>query len=301
MSVTRPTPIPRLGPSSAEADLRDALSEAGCCVVENAVAEEVMDSLAAEMLPYVDATQFGSTDFAGSGTRRTGLVVGRSRTFRDHLARHSLILSAGDHVLNSAALWNLSFAHFFELFPGEPSQLLHRDTWKYGAPPFPAEVDLNALWAVTDFTETNGATRLVPGSHLWDDDRRPVAGEDVGAVAPKGSVLFYTGKVFHGGGANTGDPQDKSSVRLAVNAQHSVGWLGQTERMLLEYPPHVAASWDDDLLRFIGYQRSGPALGHWRNAEDPFIAIEEYRMANPSAAKTVLPETVLPKTEGPTS
>jgi hypothetical protein len=47
--------------------------------------------------------------------------------------------------------------------------------------------------------------------------------------------------------------------------------------MLLEYPPSVVAEWDDDLIRFIGYERSGPATGHWRSAEDPFLAVEEYR------------------------
>ncbi len=275
--------LPRLGPEASDADLRSALDAAGCCVVEDAVAADIMDAVAAEMAPFVDATPFGDNDFAGAGTRRTGLVISRSTTFREQLARHPLVLAAGQHLLGHAQAWNLSFAHYFELFRGEPTQLLHRDTWKYGAPPFPVEVDLNALWAVTDFTERNGATRLVPGSHLWDDDRRPVAGEDVAAVAPKGSVLFYTGKVFHGGGAHT--DTSTGSVRLAVNAQHSVSWLAQTELMLLEYPPAVAADWDDDLVRFIGYQNSGPALGHWRQTEDPFVAIEEQRLRNTSTAR----------------
>ena len=264
--------IPRLSATSTDDELRDALDAAGCCLIEHAVAAEVMDAVAAEMAPFTDSTPFGNTDFTGAGTRRTGMVIERSPSFREHLARHSAILTAGDHVMSHAPVWVLSFAHYFELFPGEPNQMLHRDTWKYGAPPLPFEVDVNALWAVSDFTETNGATRLVPGSHLWDDERRPGPGEDVGAFAPKGSVLFYTGKVFHGGGESSGD-----GVRLAINTQHSVGWLSQTEQMLLEYPPAIAADWDDDLIRFIGYQRLGPALGHWRNAEDPFIAIEEYR------------------------
>ncbi|MEO5842184.1 MAG: phytanoyl-CoA dioxygenase family protein [Acidimicrobiales bacterium] len=145
----------------------------------------------------------------------------------------------------------------------------------------PFDVDLNALWAVTDFTESNGATHVVPGSHRWDDHRRPEPGEEVAAIAPKGSVLLYTGNLFHGGGANIGDV-----VRLAINAQHAVGWLSQTELMLLEYPPAVVARWDDDLIRFIGYQRSGPALGHWRNAEDPFRAVDEYRATSPLADDT---------------
>ncbi len=245
-------------------------------MIERAVDPDIMDAAATEMAPYTAHTPRGTSDFAGSGTRRTGLVVGRSPTFRTHLARHRAVLAAGSHILGHATSWKLSFAHYFELFPGEPDQLLHRDTWKYGAPPFPVEVDLNALWAVSDFTETNGATRVVPGSHLWADDRRPEPGDAVAAVAPKGSVLLYTGLVFHGGGHNT-----SGDVRLAINAQYAAGWLCPTEQLLLEYPPAVVADWDDDLIRLIGYQPSGPALGHWRNAEDPFTAVKEYRNANP--------------------
>lgn len=269
------TEIPRLSAQCDLEELRSALSDCGCCVVECAVGEGVVDAVAEEMAPFVEGTPRGDTDFAGAGTRRTGLVVGRSPSFRSHLARHPVILTAGNHVLGHAPSWNLSFAHYFELFCGEADQLLHRDTWKYGAPSFPFDVDLNALWAVTEFTEENGATRVVPGSHGWDNGRRPVPGEDVAAVMPKGSVLLYTGQLFHGGGANTGN-----DVRLAVNAQHTVGWLTQTERLLLEFPPPAVADWDDELIQFIGYQLAGPALGHWRNSEDPFLAVDEYREAN---------------------
>ena len=216
------THIPRLAADHNPDDLRAALIEQGCCVVEHAVDVAVMDALADEMAPFAQHTPRGSNDFAGEGTRRTGMVVGRSAVFRTHLARHPVIVTAGDHVFHHAPTWNLSFAHFFELYPGEPGQPLHRDTWKYGAPPFPFEVDLNALWAVTDFTEDNGATRLVTGSNRWDADRRLEPGEDLPAAMPKGSVLLYTGLLFHGGGAHTGN-----DVRFAVNAQHSVGWLNQ--------------------------------------------------------------------------
>ncbi len=268
--------IPRLGADHELGEIPAALDRFGCCVIEHAVDEAVMDNIAAEMAPFAAATAHGTGDFAGSGTRRTGLLLTRSPTFRTQLALHRAIVAAGDHVMAHAPTWNLSFAHYFELFNGEPNQFLHKDVWKYGAPPFSVEVDLNALWAVTDFTEDNGATRVVPGSHLWEEDRWPTDGEDIPALMAKGSVLLYTGRLFHGGGAHTGD-----GARLAVNTQHTVGWLNTTERLLLEYPPEVVADWDDELIAFIGYRLAGPALGHWRNAEDPFVAIEEHRLAAP--------------------
>ena len=264
--------LPRLQAGVAPSEINAALDDAGCCVIEALATPDLMDAVAAEMAPHVGSTPRGDTDFAGAGTRRTGMLLDLSPTFRTRLVRHEVILSAGDHVLGHAPTWNLSFAQYFELFGGEPTQPLHRDVWKYGHTNFGVEVDLNGLWAITDFTESNGATRLVPGSHRWGDERRPEPGDDVGAVAPKGSLVLYLGRTFHGGGANTG-----GDVRLAVNVQHGPGWIAPTERLLLEYPPAVVADWDDDLIRFIGYQRSGPATGHWRNAEDPFLAVDEYR------------------------
>ena len=107
------TEIPRLSALYDPEDLGSALSDYGCCVVEGAVSEELMDAVANEMAPFVKDTPRGTSDFAGAGTRRTGLVVGRSPTFRSHLARHPVILTAGDHILGHAPTWSLSFALHF--------------------------------------------------------------------------------------------------------------------------------------------------------------------------------------------
>ena len=146
---------------------------------------------------------------------------------------------------------------YFELPEGEPTQLLHRDTWKYGHT-LDMEVDLNALWAVTDFTETNG--QPPSRSHRWEADRRPEPGEDLPAITEGVSFLLHRVRLPR----RRGERQPPGAV--GGGRATSVGWLSQTELMLLD-ATEIVADWDDDLIRLIGYQMSGPALGHWRNNE----------------------------------
>ena len=139
------TALPRL-PRDADAhEIAAVLDAAGCCVIESAAPPEAMDEIESDLAPWAARSERGQSDFAGAGTRRTGFVLNRSPAFR-RIAMHPSILAAGNHVLRDSPSWNLSSVGFFELFGGEPKQLLHRDLWKYGAPGLP-EVDCNGMWA----------------------------------------------------------------------------------------------------------------------------------------------------------
>lgn len=265
--MTTPS-IPRLSSGHSHDELTRALDEWGCCVVDAAAAPAVMDEIAVDLAPYACDSERGNTDFAGAGTRRTGLVLNRSPSYR-RLAMHPSIMAAGNHVLAGASSWNLSSVGFFELFGNEPKQLLHRDIWKYGVVGLPHEVDCNGIWAITDFTAENGATHVIPGSHQWGDDRAADPDESVPAEMSKGSLLLYNGKTFHGGGANS-----CGEVRIGLSVQHSVGWLVQTEMLMVECPPAEVVDWPDELIRFIGYQKRGPAVGKYADHDDPFVLIE---------------------------
>ena len=146
--------------------------------------------------------------------------------------------------------------------PGDPAQFLHRDEELF---PFPHafEVMSNAMWALDDFTVENGATRLVPGSHLWPRDREPVPGEALPAEAPAGSVVLWLGGVLHGGGANR-----SGRVRRGAVMSYRLAWLAPTEKLLLSTPPEVARTLPERLQRLIGYQLHRPNLG-WVEGQDP--------------------------------
>lgn len=131
--------------------------------------------------------------------------------------------------------------------------------------PFPPDyhVQCNTMWALTDFTADNGATRILPGtSAMTDDDAMSVP--ELQAEMARGSVLFYDGKVLHGGGANRSD-----GVRRGVNITYAVGWVRQEENQYLACPPEIARTLDDELLKMMGYQQGAFALGYVGDQQDP--------------------------------
>ncbi len=262
--------IPEVAAVDTEA-LRAALDEAGCCVIIDAASPEQMDAIASELGEHVERSSIGASDFEGHETRRLGSPLPRSATFRD-LAMHDAVMASGDHVLGHATSWRFSAAEYIEIGPGESAQRLHRDRAKYDRVEFGFEVEMNGMWAITDFTEANGATRVIPASHRFDADRRVSPEETVPAEMTKGSLLLYTGSLYHGGGANQTD-----SWRKGLSLQHAVGWLTQSTNQFLECPPDEVTDWPDELLRFIGYAKTGNGLGYWRDSEDPLSAVHPDR------------------------
>ena len=97
------------------------------------------------------------------------------------------------------------------------------------------------MWAMTDFTEANGATRVIPGSNHWDDKLRPIDRRDRRRPRwPKGSVLLYVGSVYHGGGANRSDAH-----RLGINVGYTLALAAPGGEPVPGLPgrdrPHAAA------------------------------------------------------------
>jgi ectoine hydroxylase-related dioxygenase (phytanoyl-CoA dioxygenase family) len=133
------------------------------------------------------------------------------------------------------------------------------------------------MWAMTDFTEENGATRVIPGSHRWEDKLRPGIDQTVAAVMPKGSVFVYVGSVYHGGGANNSDAH-----RLGVNIGYTLSWLRQEENQYLACPAEIARELPDDLAKLIGYRRGAYALGYFGDLQDPMEALHPERNASPT-------------------
>jgi ectoine hydroxylase-related dioxygenase (phytanoyl-CoA dioxygenase family) len=175
----------------------------------------------------------------------------------------TLDLALGDH----GSTYQIDLTQLIDIGPGEPGQMIHRDHWSFDRYPFPKgfEAEIATMWAVTDFTEEMGATRVVVGSHLWDDEPSEVdPSESVGAVMSKGSVLLYGGAIYHGGGANRSDVH-----RIGINIGYSLGWLRQEENQFLACPPEIARTLPEGLLRLMGYQRGAVALGYVDDLREP--------------------------------
>lgn len=257
-------------PATTTADeVAAALTEVGAVIVDQMLSAEEMDAVAAELKPWTDATKFGPDDFSGRRTKRTGGLVARSQKCRD-LVMNPLVLGATGKLLSHATSFQLHLTQVISIGPGEPAQPIHRDQWAFDFFTFPRdfEVQCNTLWAMTDFTEENGATRVVPGSNHFDDKLQFSEKDSVPAEMTKGSILFYSGAVYHGGGANR-----SNSPRVGINITYNVSWLRQEENQYLAVPLEVARTLPVDLLRLIGYRRGAYALGYVDDLRDPIEVV----------------------------
>ncbi|UMB69921.1 phytanoyl-CoA dioxygenase family protein [Mycobacterium paraterrae] len=262
-----PKAVRSVGSATSSAELAEVLREDGCVVITGLAPAETMDRVLAEVEPYLLATGGGNTEFLGAATQRTGALIARSPTARslitDPVIIDTLDLVLGDH----ASTFQIDLTQLVTIGAGEPAQMIHRDQWSFDRYQFPRgfEAEVAAMWAVTDFTEEMGATRMVVGSHRWEDDPDDVdPALSSPAVMTKGSVLLYTGSVFHGGGANTTD-----RCRIGMNIGYSLGWLRQEENQYLACPPEIARTLPEGLLRLMGYQRGAYSIGYVDNMREP--------------------------------
>lgn len=259
-------------PSTATMEqITAALREDGFVIVDNLVPPELMDQIAEELADYIDDTPHGRDDFVGRLTRRTGALIARSPASRE-LVMHPLVLAVVGEMLKKATAYQLHLTQIISVYPGETAQPLHRDELAWDFFPFPEDYDVqcNTIWAMTDFTKENGATRVVPGSHKVFDKQGSdyTEADEARAVMSKGSVFFYTGKVYHSAAPNVSE-----EVRQGINITYAVGWVRQEENQYLSTPLEIAKTLDDDILKVMGYQMGGLAMGYLSDFLDPLAAV----------------------------
>lgn len=259
----------------ADADpkaVADHLRRWGYAIVDDVADQATMDRLAAEAEPWIGASDTGRDEYDGKHTRRTGALIHRCPTSRE-LVMHPMAIGTVGAFLDHVTSFQLHLTQIISIEPGETQQKLHRDQMAFDFFAFPPDyhVQCNTMWALTDFTVENGGTHVLPGSSgLPDDEALAMPGAQV--EMRRGSVLFYDGKVFHGGGANRSD-----GPRQGVNITYAVGWVRQEENQYLACPQDVARTLDDELLKVMGYQEGAFALGYVGDQEDPLAVLRGER------------------------
>ena len=244
------------GAGSDVPDVADAVTRDGYAVVRDAMDVGTLAAVSADLQPYLDAAHTGHEQFMGSLTKRFGALVAKSPAVQS-LIMHPTVLAVADHaLLPSCAVYQLHYTGVMHIEPGEKQQVMHRDTSVYPfANPCPP-LTVATMWAITDFTRTNGGTRICPGSHQWANDREP-AREDVIAIEmPAGSLLIYLGNVVHGGGSNR-----SRKARTGVALHYSLGWLRQEENQYLAVPPEQVRTLPDALQELLGYTLGSANFG----------------------------------------
>lgn len=227
----------------------------GYAVMPGVLSDREITAKRRALEPLLDATAFGDNSFLGRRTRRVYSLLAKTRAFDDAVLNPTLLAVAHDLL----GPFQLCVSTAIEIHPGECAQTLHADDGIYPLPTSAGPLTLNSMWALSDFSADNGATRVVPGSHTWTE-KRVEPGAEAGAVTaemPAGSVLLYLGSLLHGGGANRA-----AAPRLGVVLEFSVGWVRPQENLGLTYPPALARGLEPRLQELLGYNLYPPFLGY---------------------------------------
>ncbi len=239
----------------------------GYTILEGVIEPNLIEELLAALDRITRERQIGTCDneFEGHETVRVYNLLAHDDVFAK-VPIHPAVLPVVEQVLDDGCL--ISSLSSIDIGPNETPQPIHSDDMVIGLPrPHPPLV-CNTMWALTDFTEANGATRVIPASHLFEDKLEFALNDTEPAEMEQGSVLFYTGALYHGGGANRSD-----ATRMGLNVTYARGWLRQEENQYLTVPTQVARELPADLLRMIGYARGAYALGYVDDLRDPIEVV----------------------------
>ena len=234
-----------------------AVERDGYTIVEGAIEPELIDELGAELerLERELEARPATNVFEGTRTVRIYNLLARGPTF-ERVPVHENVLPIVERVLDRGCL--VSSLSSIAIGPDESSQPMHADDMLIPLPRPHLPLVCNTMWAITDFTEDNGATRLVPGTHRDPGIPDPFgAHASIAAVMRRGSVLVWNGSMWHGGGANrTGERR----VGLAMN--YCAGWMRQQENQQLGIPLEVARRFSPRLRRLAGFGLYKKLIGH---------------------------------------
>ncbi|MFF8380651.1 phytanoyl-CoA dioxygenase family protein [Streptomyces sp. NPDC015661] len=247
----------------------------GGVIVKSFLTQEQIARFNTDIEPPMQALRPGSTHeneivaaFHGSNTKRLTNLVTHSATFRNEILEHPLVHEVCDLTFlpESGTYW-MTTAQVIEIGPDSQAQMLHRDLENWfpfiGMGPSGPEVTINFLIALTDFTEENGATRVIPGSNHWSDfEDRGTPDQTVPAIMNAGDVLLFSGKTVHGGGANRTGDEYRRAVAFALNP----GFLTGEEAYPFLVDMEIARTLSPRVQRILGFRSQYPtgSPGLWQ-------------------------------------
>ena len=248
--------IPELSHNDAVSEMASALRDSGCLVVKGVTNRDTREKVVAELDNYLakakieDDREVDAEEFYPGNTKRITALVARSKACRDLLMYKTFRSVVDELLLPNCEHYQLHVSSALVVGPGARKQVLHREDDVYSFFPVPRpDLVVASMWAMTDFTAANGATQIVPGSHLWKADREATDDEVLQAEMSAGDVLMWHGGTLHGAGENV-----SNEWRYGVFLSFSLGWLRQEENQFLDVPPHVAEQLPKEIQDLVGYK-----------------------------------------------
>jgi ectoine hydroxylase-related dioxygenase (phytanoyl-CoA dioxygenase family) len=271
--VYTPMAPPRELAPDPEADAHaSSIRRDGFVVLRDVLSPAQVAAMRAALAPYLQGALMGRNDFEGFHTERVYALLAKDPALA-LLVEHRRLLAIVDRLL--APHYLLSAFLAIHVHPGETPQGWHFDDGGCRVPrPRPMH-GVSAIWALDEFTAENGATQVIPRSHLWGDDApAPDGAQAVSICMPAGSVVVLAGTLQHRGGASRGD-----STRIGVTPQYCQPWLRQLENMALAVPPDRARGLSPRVQELLGYSIAEPSFMGYVNGLHP------KRLIDPDYAK----------------
>jgi ectoine hydroxylase-related dioxygenase (phytanoyl-CoA dioxygenase family) len=228
----------------------------GYTIVEDAIEPALVKALTEALgrLEHDLGARPAGNAFEGAATVRIYNLLAHGSPF-DQVPVHPFVLPIVEGVLDPGCL--VSSLSSIAIDPGEIAQPIHADDMVIPLEKPHAPIVCNSMWALTDFTAANGATRLVPGSHLKPNPDYGGAYETIAAEMPKGSVLIWDGALWHGGGANT-----TSGRRVGLAMNYCAGFIRQQENQQLGIPLETVRTFPPRLQELVGFGVYRGLIGH---------------------------------------
>src|SRR5262245_53218952 len=233
------------------------VADQGYTIVRDAIEPDLVDALndsLSRLERFLDV-QPSPNSFEGHKTLRVYNLLAYDDVWQ-RVPVHSHVLPVVEGVLDPGCL--ISSLSSISILPGETAQPIHADDQLIPLPKPHVPTVCNTMWALTEFTEANGATRIIPRTHLAESS--PDYGapyESIAAEMPTGSVLVWHGSLWHGGGANT---TEQRRVGIAMN--YCAGWIRQQENQQLGIPHEIASGFSPRLRQLCGYGIYHGLMGH---------------------------------------
>ncbi len=261
------------------------LLDDGFLIIENAVPSATFAQVNAELAPHFAAAPFGTGAFYGPETKRFGRALARSPTLAELVLDQSIFRLITEVLGPNCDTLQLNLTQGIEIHPGAPAQGPHRDADMWWLPRGQMECMVNVMWALDDFTEANGATRLWPQSNRTHLDQDLLPDEmAIPLVMPRGSACLILGSTMHSGGSNF-----SAAPRRGLIVSYCLGWLKPWENQWLAYPPEVARQFSPELAALIGYRQHRPSLGNFEG-QCPSALLRDEASAERSWTDTLMPE-----------
>jgi len=289
--------LTRLPRSATTEDAIAILERDGGVIIEGFLSDELLSGLKADLLPRIDRQSTGRDPFSGGRTRRLGALFAHTRhcaevvtdplflPVAEHFLKHPHEVWVGDARKTFMSDVRIGVTQAIQIGPGEGAQPLHRDDnalmWRH--PTHGREGRLQIMLALSDFTAENGATLVIPGSHLWDEQTFPDKALAIPAEMNAGSALLWLGSLFHAGGANRTPDQYRTGLTIALD----VSTVRQEENMYLALTSERVASYPAEIQRLLGWSAGSNAMG-WVEVDGQMVdPIHLLSASDPSALRAV--------------